>query len=248
MTKYVVDKLTCEVEKRGAYVDCFKIEDADKQGVSLAGYDALIIAYPTHSMNAPKIVVNFAKRLHKSNNINTFIIHTCSVDDASNYGSSDLLIKKLNKKGYRVIYNTLVEMPSNFSNKYTEKQVVRALAKANEAAAAIAQDITELKSNLEDTERSRLSKIITSLARIEWFGARFIGKFFYAKNHCKSCGACVANCPNKNIVKNKKTVGFKWSCGMCMRCIYQCAENAVGVRRPFGFVRFDKWYDTEMFK
>ena len=246
MTKYVVDKLVKGIEKHHISVDCFGIEKVGKQDIALSEYDALIIAYPTHSLNAPKIVANFAKRLPKTDNMNTFIIHTCSLESAANRGSSNLLIKRLSNKGYLVLYNKLVEMPSNFVNKDTEKQVIRTLANANDSVALIAKDIVESKTHL--TEGSLRSKILTFFARIEWLGAPIIGKFFYSKGGCTRCGKCAGNCPKKNIVVNKKSVGFKFSCGICMRCVYQCPKNAIGVRWPFRFVRFDEWYDSSMFK
>ncbi|MCL2372786.1 MAG: EFR1 family ferrodoxin [Defluviitaleaceae bacterium] len=245
MTKYVVDRLVGEIESHNIFVDCFAI-DTTVRPEAMPGYDALIIAYPTHSLNAPRVVASFIARLPKVNGMNTFIVHTCSLARDENLGSSNLIIKRLGKKGYRVLYNKMVEMPSNFVNQDTEKQVIRALANANDAAALIAKDIIELKSHLP--ERSFGSKIFTGLARIEWLGAIIIGKFFYSKKSCTRCRKCADNCPNKNIVVKKKSIGFKLSCGICMRCMYQCPNNAIDVRRPFKFIRFDKWYDSDMFK
>jgi len=246
MTKYVVDRLIGEIEKYRILVDCFKIEESNGQDALLSEYDALMIAYPTHSLNAPKIVVDFAKQLPKSNNMNTFIVHTSGVDSVVNYGSSDLLIKKLSKRGYRVRYNRLVEMPSNFANKDSEKQVIKTLAKANDSIVLIAKDIAELQSHF--VKRSFGLRILTSLARAEWLGAPIIGKFFYVKSDCVRCKKCIDHCPNKNIVMNKKFIGFKSSCGICMRCVYQCPKNAISIHQPFKFICFDKWYDSEMFK
>jgi len=248
MTKHVVERLADEIKSRHVSVDCFKIEAVNGRNVALSDYDALIIAYPTHSLNAPKIVADFVKQLPKSNSgTNTFIIHTCSADDAVNYGSSDLLIKRLSKKGYCICYNRLIEMPSNFANKHSEQQAIKTLAAANDSVARIAEDIIALKP-YPSKERHLGLRALTWLARIEWFGAPIIGKFFYAKDGCDCCGKCVDNCPKKNIVMKKGAVGFKWSCGICMRCIYQCPKNIISVRKPFKFIRFDKWYDSEIFR
>ena len=246
MTKYVVDKFVNEFEQHSVAVDCFKIEEPRIHKSSLSEYDVLGIAYPVHSFNAPKIVIDFVKQLPKSNGMNTFIIHTAGEKHIINYASSDLLIKKLSKRGYRVFHNKMIEMPSNFIVKYRDERVKNILTKANEDIPHIANDIIELEPYY--MRKNLGSKIIAFIGRVEWFGAHIIGKFYNAKNGCVRCGKCINICPNKNIVMNEKSIGFKWRCGLCMRCIYQCPKNAISVYLPFKFIRFDKWYDKKMFK
>ena len=246
MTKYVVDKFVNEFEQNGAIVDSFRIEEPDAHKNSLSEYDVLGIAYPIHSFNAPKIVIDFVKQLPNSNGMNTFIIHTAGEENMINYASSDLLIKKLNKRGYKVFHNKLIEMPSNFVVKYEDERVKSILNKANEDIPHIANEIMELKHY--DMQKTLRSKIITLIGRVEWFGARTLGKIYYADNNCVRCGHCINICPNKNIVMNKNSVCFKWRCGLCMRCIYQCPKNAISIRQPFKFIRFDSWYDERLFK
>ena len=250
MTKYVVDKFVNEFEKNGVLVDRFKIEGPDAHQGSLSEYDALGIAYPVHSFNAPKIVIDFVKQLPKSNGMNTFIIHTAGEESIINFASSDLLIKKLCKRGYKVFHNKLIEMPSNFVVKYEEERVRSILGKANEDIPHIANEIMGF--GHYDMQKTLRSRIIAFVGRIEWFGARTMGKSYYADNNCVRCGHCINICPNKNIVmnknKNKNSVAFKWRCGLCMRCIYQCPKNAISIRRPFKFIRFDSWYDEGLFE
>ncbi|MCL2817811.1 MAG: EFR1 family ferrodoxin [Clostridiales bacterium] len=274
MTKYIVERLIKEFEKHGASVDCFKIEDAGVRNINFSEYDMLGIAYPVHSFNAPKIVIDFAKQLPGSNGMSTFITYTAGEEHAVNYAASDLLIRKISKKGYKVFYDKLIEMPSNFAVKYRDEKVKSILNKANECIPQIAEDIMNL--NPCSMKKKLGAKILTVLGRAEWPGARFAGKFFYAGKNCVRCGKCVSNCPNKNIVmneprpfrtgeaggpgqdqlqkqaagpgRNKKPIGFKWRCGLCMRCVYICPQKAISVRRPLRFIRFDKWYDPELFK
>ena len=246
MTKYIVDKLSGEFEKHRISVDCFKIEEAHTQDVSLHKYSALGIAYPIHAFNAPKIVIDFVNRLPKTSSMNTFIIPTAGEEHKINFASSDLLIKKLSMKGHKVFYNKLIEMPSNYITKHSEEKVIEILCKAKETIPNIAKRIIELKPCF--MEKKLGSKVISFFGRVEWLGAPIMGKFYYAKRDCIRCGKCIHNCPNKNIVMSKKVIGFKWHCGMCMRCIYQCPRSAISIRQPFNFIQFDKWYDTRIFK
>ena len=238
-TKYVTNKLVCEFEKRGISVDCFEIEKAP--ALSVSEYDALGIAYPVHSFNAPKIVIDFARQLPATNGTDTFIVNTAGEDNKINYSSSNLLMKILNKKGYRVFYNKLIEMPSNFIVKYDEAKAAEIVNKTKADIPQIAQEILETKPFL--LNGNFFSAIISVLGRAEWPGANMLGKWFYAKACCTRCGKCADNCPNQNITVTDKSVRFAWHCGLCMRCVYLCPENAISVRQPFKFICFDSWYD-----
>jgi len=246
MTKYIIDRLSGEFEKHRVSLDCFKIDNVDIHNVAHTEYDIMGIAYPIHSFNAPKIVINFVKRLPKVSNMDIFIIPTAGEEHKINYASSDLLIKKLNKKGYKVFYNKLIEMPNNFIIKFSDEKVSIILERAKGDIPNIAKSILELKPCF--MEKRIGSKVISFFGRIEWLGAPIMSKFYYVKEDCIRCGKCVNSCPNKNIIMNEKAISFKWCCGMCMRCIYQCPKNTIGVRQPFKFVRFDEWYDSKLFK
>ena len=246
MTKYVVDGFINEFVQQHISVDCFAIEDIDAGSIDLSMYDAMGIAYPVHSLNAPEIVIRFAKRLPQSNGTRVFIIHSAGEDNKYNYASSDLLIKILNKKGYRVYYNKLFEMPSNFAVKYDTTKVKRILNKVNKDIPHDAEDITRCvphKMNM-----SFIAKVFAFIGRVEWPGTRMLGKLFYTKTGCNQCGTCVDNCPNNNIVMSKKSVTFKWRCGLCMRCVYQCSKNVISIRQPFRFICLYQWYDSKLFK
>jgi len=246
MTKYVMDCLADEIKKHNISVDSHRIEEAMGQPIDLSDYCGLMIAYPTHSLNPPKIVADFVKKLPRSSGMNVFIVYTCSADAPVNYACSNLLIKRLSRKGYKVSYDKLVEMPSNFAHRYTDKQATQALVAANSTTALIANDIAASKTHFMQPGFG--TKVLSFLARIEWIGAPIIGKFFYVKKDCVHCLKCVKNCPEKNIAIKRERIGFKFSCGICMRCVYQCEKNAIHIRWPFKFIRFDKWYDRGIFK
>jgi len=246
MTRYVADKLVGEFEKHQVAADCFRIEDAESRSVALSGYDAFGIAYPVHAFNAPKIVMDFIKRLPKADGMDTFIIHTCGEDHTINYASSDLLIKRLRKKGYGVFHNKLIEMPCNFVVRHTDERVREILDNANKAIPQTARDVIEQRPFR--MRKSLGAKIAAFFGRAEWYGVFIMGKFFAVRKSCVRCGKCADGCPNRNIVMKEKSIGFKWRCGLCMRCLYNCPVNALRVRHPFRFIHVGKWYDPDLFK
>lgn len=245
MTRYIVNKVKQEFENQQVHVDCIKIENINGPDIRLTTYDAVGIAYPVHSFNAPQIVLNFVKQLPKIDFMDTFIINTAGEDHSINYASSNLLIKKLNNKGFKVFYNRLFAMPSNFVVKYDDKRINELI---DEADNKIPHTVRNLIDRISYLPSSSISvKILASVGRLEWYGAHFLGKFFYAKNSCTRCGKCVNNCPNHNIDITKGKVKFSWNCGLCMRCIYNCPERVIDIHQPFNFLRFDNWYDSNIF-
>ena len=144
-TGYVAKRLARELESRQIDVDCFKMENTQAGSIDMSGYEAAGIFYPIHSFNAPRIVIKFIRQLPKTDGLSTFVVSTGGEDSKLNYASSDLLIKILNRKGYKVFYNRLVEMPSNFMVKYDDERVKRIIDKAKDDVINIAQDITEEK-------------------------------------------------------------------------------------------------------
>lgn len=242
MTKYVVEQIATELKRLSITIDVYPIETTPVQNISFGMYDAMGIAYPVHAFNAPKIVINFAKSLPVTESTDAFLLCTAGDDHPVNYASSRLLIHILQRKNYRVFYDRLLGMPSNFVIRYDEPKVERLLSAVNSAAPQIAREIASL------TPRKQTSgfatKIASVLGRAEWFGALFIGKLFYADKSCNHCGVCAKNCPNRNIACGKR-IRFGWRCGLCMRCLYLCPRHAIRIRWPFRFIRFDSWYQNE---
>lgn len=242
MTKYVIDKIQSELENQKVFVDIYYIESTMIQNVSFNDYDILGIAYPVHSFNAPKIVINFANRLPKMKTLNTFIISTAGEHNSLNFSSSKLLINILRKKGFDVFYDKQFIMPSNFVVKYDESKVNRLIDNANAEIPKAVHDIINLVSSMQQI--SLTAKLMSFIGRVEWFGSKCIGKFFYADKKCNRCGICARNCPNHNIIMSKSYACFKWQCGLCMRCLYLCPTRSIKVHHPFKFITFSDWYEN----
>lgn len=243
MTKYVTDKIKYEFEKQQIEFDIYNIEDAQIANILIADYDAIGVANPVHSLNTPKIMVDFVKKLPKVDGIKAFIINTVGEYNPLNFASSNLLIKILTQKGFEVFYFKQFTMPSNWIVKYDEKQVNELLEAVNKE---IPQTVYEITNHITYQEKiGFLAKILTFIGRIEWIGAKWMGIFYHANKNCDLCMTCVQNCPNNNIFAKQKRICFKIRCGFCMRCIYLCPRNAIKVHQPLKFVSFEKWYENK---
>lgn len=245
MTRYVVLKLAAELVGRQAAVDLFEV-DTIKSGelVALKDYDAIGIAYPVHSFNAPKIVIDFVKGLPDVRGKDAFVLCTMGEDSPVNSASSDLLIGILRRKGFDVFFEKKFAMPSNFILK-DEPGVVR------EKLERVSAEIPEAASMILGRSFSRagsgfLIKLLAFAGRVEWIGMRLVR--FCSSSECDGCGACAAKCPNRNIFVKAGRAVFKWNCGLCMRCLYMCPKGAIHIRFPVRFFAFEKWYEQDEFR
>ena len=240
MTKYFINKMKLEFERKQVTVDVFNIENTPVQDVSFENYDMVGIANPIHSFNTPKIVMDYVRKFPKAN-IDAFIISTVGDYSTKNHAASNSLIKLLRKKGFNVFYNNQFKMLSNFIVKHNEEQVNKILNRVNSKTPEMVDNILN---KVPYTLKSSMgTKCLSTIGKLEWHGTKLMGKFFFANKNCNRCALCVNSCPNKNIKIGKTYAKFKWNCGLCMRCVYLCPNQAIGIHHPFKFIKFDTWYN-----
>ena len=241
MTRYIIDRMKAEFEKRQVAVDIFDIENMRVQDVPFQDYNAAGIAYPVHSFNAPKLVIDFAKRLPKVDPTSMFVVSTAGSGSKLNFASSGLLVRILRRKGFVVFYEKQFIMPSNFLKKDNEMEARQKIEKADmeipQAAYGVLGYInTRIEAGIP-------AKIVAFIGRLEWFGARCIK--LNAGNACDRCGICAGKCPNRNITMDAERAVFKWNCGLCMRCLYLCPKRAIRIQFPFGRFALEDWYEND---
>lgn len=196
---------------------------------SLGQSDHIILMYPIHAFNAPKIVRQFAKGLAVISDQAVSLIgvgcNTVWVNDAS---SSDLK-KTLKKKGYKIMVDRVIAMPLTLVTAFPENLVQDQIVEAKLAIEAIS---TAIMSQEQDNRSISIrARMLRHVGRIESFAARFFGLELHAKKSCTKCGLCVKSCPKKNIqMTDKGRIKFGFKCMLCMRCIYNCPVHAITPR------------------
>ena len=248
MTRYVVRKLAAELENRQASVDVLEIENQGSRDISIQDYDAVGIAYPVHSLNAPKIVVDFVRGLQRWEGKPAFVLCTVGEDSIANSASSELLIRLLQKKGFTVFFEKKFTMPSNFIIKDGPESARAKLEKVDAETPSAVDGI--LNNSPFMIKAGFFAKLLSYIGRVEWLGTRFVK--FYSDSECDGCGICAAKCPNHNIAIEDGGAAsravFKWDCGLCMRCLYLCPQRAIHIRFPMKFIAFEKWYEDDVFR
>ena len=245
ITKYVVDTLINEFKKKQIFVDLFIIESTYLEHIEFDTYQMLGIAYPVHSFNAPKIVIDFAKKIPMTNKMEAFIISTAGGDSFLNNSSSRLLIQILKNKNFNVFFDKQYIMPSNFILKDDKTIVQNKIIAVNIEKQMTVDKIVNCISYRQ--KENIVSKLIAIIGRLEWVGLRIVQRIFYVNKDCIRCEMCIKNCPKNNIALTEKSLTFKRKCMLCMRCLYLCPIQCIKAKRVFKFIIFDKWYENKEF-
>lgn len=186
----------------------------------------LVIMYSIHGFNAPRFVKSFVNQMPKSQNTKIALLATGCTKADINSAATASLKRRLQKKGYRVVFERIFAMPLTIVTSFPDDLCKKLL---NEAVADIRQAAAQIKNEEECSLNPKISaKILSKISILESAGARIWGLELHSNKKCTSCGICVKNCPTGNIHFNKKykpRFGFK--CLMCLRCIYSCPEKAI---------------------
>ncbi|AKA70552.1 EFR1 family ferrodoxin [Clostridium scatologenes] len=212
-------------------VTVVKIEDVLKKKlkIEVEKYDLVGIGSQVIGFGVPNIVNDFVKVLPKTKGKKVFIFRTAGGVVPKNYNCSKPMIRKLSRKGYKVFYERIFSIASNWIIKFDD-QIVKKLYEATSKKAEIM--CREIISGKE-----RRLKIGIGLKAVMEFAifasSRLIpltGKDLTISKECVHCGLCIKNCPVENIYEKKGKIKFGLSCNGCMRCVYSCPKVAIKYR------------------
>lgn len=201
--------------------------DLEKEGnIDLSSFDCLLIGYPIHAFNAPKIILDFATGMNSlPKDDPVYILKTSGEGLHLNDYSSARLLSLLRKNGYQPRGEFHYLMPYDMVFRHTEDMAYQMWDTARKLIPLDAQEI--LDGCKREWEATPFTKAILSLLRIEQKASGIVGKTFHADSKCIRCGLCVRNCPVKNISMDDKGIHFSTKCILCSRCAFFCPEDAI---------------------
>ena len=213
-----------EFDQLGYSVTLLRMKDAFKNYG--CGNSNLLLLYPVYAMNAPKIVHEWVESLDSANGAQAAVVSISGGGEVSpNMACRLSIIKKLEKKGFKVSYENMLIMPTNFAESM-EPPLARLLLEAlPKKVKAMAFDIDS--GTIRRTRPPVFDRLLTSIARLEHIGARSFGKHIKPNNKCTGCGWCAENCPSSNITMQADRPIYGNNCNFCLCCIYGCPFNAL---------------------
>jgi ferredoxin/flavodoxin len=188
--------------------------------------DMLVLLFPVHAANAPKPVYEWLESLAPVQDVTAAVISVSGGGEVfPNLGCRAGSIRRLERKGYRVIYEQTIVMPSNFMEPTPEGYAAQLLRVLPQKAQAIADYVL---SGMERRVRVRVSdRVLSWLLRIEQLGAPRFGRGLRVTDACTGCGWCARGCPGANIRMKDGRPEFLKQCALCTRCVYGCPTEAI---------------------
>ncbi|MDZ5723558.1 EFR1 family ferrodoxin [Acetobacterium sp. K1/6] len=223
-TARVADAFERSFVKRSVTVTRIELKGAVNPVVS---GELLVLLFPVYAFNAPKPVEEWLKKIQTVKKGQPAVVVSVSGggEISPNTACRRATIRQLEKKGYDVIYEKMVVMPSNFMIGFDESLCAMIL---HATPVIVDRVVEELKSG----QRHRLAsygidRFASRLGYFEVFGGRIFGQHLKVNENCVDCGWCEKLCPRDNIKIIDGQHIFGNNCVICMRCIYGCPQRAI---------------------
>lgn len=188
--------------------------------------DLLVLLFPVYAFNAPKPIEEWLKKIQPVNGCPAVVVSVSGGGEISpNTACRLATIRHLEKKGYDVIYEKMVVMPSNFMIGFDESLCAMVLHATPVIVEKVVKEIME--GERHRTAPYGIDRIASKLGYFEVFGGGFFGRHLKVNDKCVNCGWCEKLCPRDNIriIDGKHIFGN--DCVICLRCIYGCPQKAI---------------------
>ena len=193
--------------------------------------ESLILMYPVYAADAPGPVYKWIDSTEKTQNRKATVISVSGGGEVSpNTACRVKAVKRLGRKGFKVINEYMLCMPSNFIMPTPIDLAVKLIRVLPEKCGKIAEEIvSETPGRKKPLFLDRITIIFFSMEKL---GSKVFGKTLKAFDECNGCGLCAKTCPRGNIMMDGGRPKYGWKCVICMRCVYACPKHAIRVRLP----------------
>ncbi len=238
-TQYVAEAIRREWENRNHTVKTTEIGRCyERETVT---YDLLVLCYAVHAFNAPLPVIRWIKSQNGANQTPAVVISVSGGGEVTpNLACRVLAGKKLKRQNFRVIYEKMIVMPSNWIVP-TKKILTDALLDI--LPFKISYCVSEILAGKERHTKAGLgNRIFSLLGKLEHLIAGRFGEKITVSDTCSGCGLCAQNCPVGNIRLVDNRPRFSRECVFCLQCLYGCPKDAL--KPGWGkFITISEGYD-----
>lgn len=242
-TELVADMVREGLERNDYKVDVFRIEDIlkSRSEINLERYELVGIGSQVIGYGVPVLVRDFIKALPAGNGKKTFIFRTAGGVAPINYNASKPIIGKLKSKGYKVFYERVFSIGSNWIVRFDDRIVQQLYEATGKKVGLMCEELARGEKRILKTSlwlRLVMTPVIAGSTTL----LRLVGKDIAIGSECIHCGLCARNCPAGNIYEKEGRISFGLSCNSCMRCVYSCPQKAMSFKH-LGFFHVPGGYD-----
>lgn len=188
--------------------------------------DLLLVVFPVHACNAPELIYRWIEGINHRNQVPVAVISVSGGDDITpNTACRMSTIKKLKHKGYNLIYEDMIVMPSNWI-------IATPMPVAKKLLTVLPLKVTQIVDAIlsrkhQPTKPHLLDRMLSGIGELEKWGARSFGAHLRVEESCTSCGWCARACPSGNISCLNGPPTFGNQCQLCLCCVYGCPQKSL---------------------
>lgn len=188
--------------------------------------DILVLLFPVYAFNAPKPIAEWLKKIEPVEGRLAVVVSVSGGGEISpNTACRAATLRQLEKKGYKVFYEKMVVMPSNFLIGFDESLSAMVL---HATPVIVDKVVAELMvGKWHRTAPFGVDRLASKLGYFESIGARIFGRQLKVNDKCVDCGWCEKMCPRDNIKIADGRHSFGNDCVLCLRCVYGCPQRAI---------------------
>jgi len=204
-------------------------------------HDILFLIFPVHASNAPEAVYRWLEQIPTVNQMLAVVISVSGGGEIiPNTASRVSSIKRLERKGYNVVYEDMIVMPSNWIVGTHELLAIRLLEVLPQKVNNIVGEV--LLGKKHRTKPRLIDYFLSFVGEFEKPFTKYFGKHIKSLDSCVGCGWCAKHCPAENIRIVERQALFDDKCHLCLGCIYGCPEEAL-VATKYKFILVKEGYD-----
>lgn len=210
-------------------IDISKAMHENHFDYTLADGEKLGFVFPVYAWAAPKMVVDFAKKLKVQNLSYCYAVCTCGATAGNTIDRFDHVLRK---QGYRLDSAFSIVMPDNYTlffdveEPHKEQQKLK---NAEDVTALVLRTVQEEKRNFFRVKKGKLGGLLTTVVNPGFSNFAMKTHLFHADSRCIGCGLCKKVCTSNCIVldSHAKPCWTQKTCNMCMACINRCPVHAI---------------------
>ncbi len=192
-----------------------------------AGYDRVIVVYPSYAYGMPLMVRHFFRAAEFKPGSYIAALVTYGSRQGGALSEAKRLLKR---RGGKLSYARGIPAVENFIPIFgspSEKVLSTRTAAQDGAVAEIAAEI-EAGKQQDIPGVNVLSRMVSALFR---FARPLIIKFYHIEETCTGCGLCERVCPAHAIKVEGGLPRFSNNCELCQACINWCPQRAISFAR-----------------
>jgi ferredoxin/flavodoxin len=186
--------------------------------------DLVILLFPLHAFDAPDPIYEWIQNTHMEHKKVAVISVSGGGEAWPNTGCRNNCCKSLERKGFDIVYERMMCMPSNWVFRVNDHVAMLLITAIPKKANRILDDILSGKTRRTKFKMGLLRSYVT---KMEKRNAKLFAHKLIIDSTCTGCGLCAGQCPVNNIEMKDRKPLFNDRCIMCFRCIYACSSHAI---------------------